>query len=431
MKTYFFVICLMFVTRSSAQQTLRHSHLQPAPYYELSPPQYTSYSWSGQNPPASISTGGAQDIWSLINSPRQVSNGQTGVRSSPPIAYQTLTITDFTSNGTQENRLTSRINNPVDIFNLFKSLDSPSADGSKNVQWKPSNSSVDGRSFQWRPFNGASGGANSFQWRPFNTPFGGANSFQWKPFNTRFGNGTNSFWKPFNTPFVAGSQTFQWSSFNAPSVSKTFEWKFPDSNAVTPAAPAKSSFDFPSSDELNDEWGNKVDDADEEKLQTTRSTGLRQTKKFVQACLDAHNGYRKKHYAPALRYNTQVAKVAQAWASKLIGSIARGGHLQHRPNNKFGENIWMGSGYKFTDEEAVKQAVKSWYDEISLYRPYFGREPNMANFKEWGHFTQVVWKSSSKLGVGIARKNGHILVVANYDPPGNYQGQYANNVRRS
>lgn len=48
-----------------------------------------------------------------------------------------------------------------------------------------------------------------------------------------------------------------------------------------------------------------------------------------------------------------------------------------------------------------------------------------------GHFTQVVWKSSSKLGVGIARKNGHILVVANYDPPGNYQGQYANNVRRS
>ncbi|XP_017303229.1 pathogenesis-related protein 1A-like, partial [Diaphorina citri] len=108
----------------------------------------------------------------------------------------------------------------------------------------------------------------------------------------------------------------------------------------------------------------------------------------------------------------KVAKVAQAWASKLIGSIARGGHLQHRPNNKFGENIWMGSGYKFTDEEAVKNAVKSWYDEIR-------------------HFTQVVWKSSSKLGVGIARKNGHILVVANYDPPGNYQGQYANNVRRS
>lgn len=85
----------------------------------------------------------------------------------------------------------------------------------------------------------------------------------------------------------------------------------------------------------------------------------------------------------------QVAKVAQAWASKLIGSIARGGHLQHRPNNKFGENIWMGSGYKFTDEEAVKHAVKSWYDEISLYRPYFGREPNMANFKEWGKFDRT------------------------------------------
>jgi Cysteine-rich secretory protein family len=46
-----------------------------------------------------------------------------------------------------------------------------------------------------------------------------------------------------------------------------------------------------------------------------------------------------------------------------------------------------------------------------------------------GHFTQVVWKSSKELGVGKAKsRSGRIYVVANYYPPGNYQGQFAQNV---
>ena len=46
-----------------------------------------------------------------------------------------------------------------------------------------------------------------------------------------------------------------------------------------------------------------------------------------------------------------------------------------------------------------------------------------------GHFTQVVWKSSKELGVGKATsRSGRIYVVANYYPPGNYQGQFAQNV---
>ena len=39
-----------------------------------------------------------------------------------------------------------------------------------------------------------------------------------------------------------------------------------------------------------------------------------------------------------------------------------------------------------------------------------------------GHFTQVVWKSSRELGVGVASNGGRVLVVANYDPPGKRGG---------
>jgi hypothetical protein len=46
-----------------------------------------------------------------------------------------------------------------------------------------------------------------------------------------------------------------------------------------------------------------------------------------------------------------------------------------------------------------------------------------------GHFSQVVWRDSKELGVAFAKsRNGTIYVVANYSPPGNVTGRYAENV---
>lgn len=69
-------------------------------------------------------------------------------------------------------------------------------------------------------------------------------------------------------------------------------------------------------------------------------------------------------------------------------------------------------------------AVDSWYSEIKDYNF------NGGGFSSGtGHFTQVVWKSSRELGVGMAKNSkNQIYVVANYDPPGNYQGQFRENV---
>jgi hypothetical protein len=46
-----------------------------------------------------------------------------------------------------------------------------------------------------------------------------------------------------------------------------------------------------------------------------------------------------------------------------------------------------------------------------------------------GHFSQVVWRDSKELGVAVAKsRNGQIFVVANYSPPGNFIGSFAENV---
>ena len=43
-------------------------------------------------------------------------------------------------------------------------------------------------------------------------------------------------------------------------------------------------------------------------------------------------------------------------------------------------------------------------------------------------YPKVVWKSSKKVGCGISTKNSETWVCCNYDPPGNYGGQFEANV---
>jgi hypothetical protein len=53
-------------------------------------------------------------------------------------------------------------------------------------------------------------------------------------------------------------------------------------------------------------------------------------------------------------------------------------------------------------------------------------------FFKAGQFSQMVWKSSSELGIGVGRtKSGKVIVVASYFPRGNVVGHFLNNVRKS
>jgi hypothetical protein len=48
----------------------------------------------------------------------------------------------------------------------------------------------------------------------------------------------------------------------------------------------------------------------------------------------------------------------------------------------------------------------------------------VANTDHPGHFTQLVWRTSTQLGIGVGcSAKGAIYVVVNYFPGGNYRGQ--------
>ncbi|XP_043096863.1 uncharacterized protein glipr2 isoform X2 [Puntigrus tetrazona] len=129
---------------------------------------------------------------------------------------------------------------------------------------------------------------------------------------------------------------------------------------------------------------------------------------FEAEFLQTHNAYRKQHGAPALTVNAHLCRSAQAWAEHLL-SIKT---LKHS-NKDYGENLyyaWSSSGKKLTGHEAVE----SWYSEIKDYnfsRPGFSSKT--------GHFTQVVWRDTKELGVGLATDGSTVFVVGQYLPAGN------------
>lgn len=75
------------------------------------------------------------------------------------------------------------------------------------------------------------------------------------------------------------------------------------------------------------------------------------------------------------------------------------------------------------DAEIPVSATKMWYDEVKDYN--YGNPVFAANT---GHFTQVVWKASAKLGFAQETLNGFTVAVGLYEPAGNMQGDFKDNV---
>ncbi|CAO3587763.1 unnamed protein product [Absidia cylindrospora] len=128
----------------------------------------------------------------------------------------------------------------------------------------------------------------------------------------------------------------------------------------------------------------------------------------INAILQKHNQYRAKHGAPALKWDKNIAQFAQRWTT--------GCAFQHSGNPSYGENIAMGYG-------SWDQVVSAWYDEVKMY-DY--SNPGFAG--STGHFTQVVWVGTTKIGCGFTECGGRKIYSCNYKKPGNYMGQFPENV---
>lgn len=140
--------------------------------------------------------------------------------------------------------------------------------------------------------------------------------------------------------------------------------------------------------------------------------------RFAAELLDAHNRERARFGADALAWNARLAREAQGWAQIL----AREGRMRHASNDQrrgAGENLWMGRAGAYSAQFMVAAFVEEKRHFRSGTFPHISRT---GNWRDVGHYTQVVWPGSRELGCAVARNATDDFLVCRYWPAGNTYG---------
>lgn len=142
------------------------------------------------------------------------------------------------------------------------------------------------------------------------------------------------------------------------------------------------------------------------------------------AMVAAHNQWRRTTGVPELRWSAPLADTAQQWAGRLQRLGCRPSHSGTRG---LGENLYWASPNYFSDgttqvqNVTARQVTEAWTGER---RDYDHAGNTCAHGKICGHYTQVVWKTTTDIGCARAVCADRSQVwVCNYAPPGNWLGQ--------
>lgn len=114
-----------------------------------------------------------------------------------------------------------------------------------------------------------------------------------------------------------------------------------------------------------------------------------------------------------LVWDSKLEHYAQWYANQRRNDCA----LEHS-NGPYGENIFWGSGTGWKPS----QAVDAWVEERQWYNYWHN---SCANGEMCGHYTQIVWGDTRKVGCASVTCSGGqgTFMTCNYDPPGNYYGE--------
>jgi pathogenesis-related protein 1 len=147
------------------------------------------------------------------------------------------------------------------------------------------------------------------------------------------------------------------------------------------------------------------------------------------AILNMHNQERAAVGLPAVTWSNSLATDAQNWANYLaslnlrpyrppdLGDIPP--HSQFATNGGQGENLAWGTRGAFS----AATLAQGWANEKSNYVPgtpvgNMGMPNNV-----YGHYTQMVWRSTTQIGCAMGSDANQDYLVCRYLPAGNYQDQ--------
>ncbi|EGG08311.1 uncharacterized protein MELLADRAFT_55678 [Melampsora larici-populina 98AG31] len=132
----------------------------------------------------------------------------------------------------------------------------------------------------------------------------------------------------------------------------------------------------------------------------------------------SHNKVRAKYGVQPLAWDHGLARSAKQCTQTCV--------WKHTSNDVFGENIAAG-------QPTIESVVDAWVNGPTEKGAYVPSNPVDS------HFTQVVWKDSTKVGCALTScsvvsgsglpQSPVLFWACEYDPPGNVEGEYTQNVR--
>ncbi|XP_059195778.1 cysteine-rich venom protein [Centropristis striata] len=133
--------------------------------------------------------------------------------------------------------------------------------------------------------------------------------------------------------------------------------------------------------------------------------------------VNIHNEFRRTVNPTAsnmlkMDYSEEVAASAQAWVDQC--KLAHGKPSTRMLNGyELGENLFYSSA-----PSSWTNVINAWHSEVSHYNYPKGS----TNGQETGHYTQVIWNSSYKVGCGVALCNNIYFYGCHYFRAGNFRG---------
>lgn len=151
-----------------------------------------------------------------------------------------------------------------------------------------------------------------------------------------------------------------------------------------------------------------------------RGTGEEQDLTRLESRLLAiHNRERAATGARPLVWDPALAAAAASYGPAL----ERLGRLAHSPaasRHGQGENLWMGT----RDAYGLEEMAGGWAAEKSLLRPgFFPQVSRSGNWSDVAHYTQMIWKGTSRVGCAVRKSRKWDFLICRYSPHGNVVGQ--------
>lgn len=141
----------------------------------------------------------------------------------------------------------------------------------------------------------------------------------------------------------------------------------------------------------------------------------------------AHNRWRATVGAAPLAYSHELAASAQEWANRLKRTNRC--RMRHSlPEGRYGENLYWASAVEWSDgkREVQQISAKKVVDDWAGERMHFDyRNNRCAKGKMCGHYTQVVWRTTTMVGcaVAVCEDTREQVWVCRYQPAGNWVGE--------